>query len=67
MIRFQQKPFSSFALATAVLLTACVATMQPTAVWMGSSYQSHPGKITVVGVARAAVNRRIFEEELVRN
>ncbi|MGC2458516.1 MAG: hypothetical protein WA435_11040 [Gallionellaceae bacterium] len=67
MIRFLQKPFSSFALATAVLLTACVATMQPAAVWMGSSYQSHPGKITVVGVARAAVNRRIFEEELVRN
>ena len=66
MIRFLQKSVSSFALATAVLLTACVTTMQLTAEWMDPSYRSHPGKIMVVGVAKAAVNRRIFEDEFVR-
>ena len=64
MIRFLQKS-SGFLALVATLVTAC-ATTQLNAVWKDQSYQGRPDKILVVGLAKNPVNRRIFEDEFVR-
>jgi len=64
MIRSLQNPFGYLALI-AILVTAC-ATTQLNAVWKDPSYQVRPYKIMVIGVAKNPVNRRIFEDEFVR-
>ena len=48
------------------LLVAACATTQPSAVWKDPLYQAHPRKVMVVGIAKQPVNRRIFEDEFVR-
>lgn len=48
-----------------LLLTAC-STVRLTSVWKEQSYQGHPKKIMVIGVAKRPINRRIFEDEFVR-
>lgn len=53
-------------LAASWLLMACATARQPDEVWMDPSYHSLPKKIMVVGVSRKPVNRRIFEDEFVR-
>lgn len=53
-------------LASSILLAACATAMQPSEVWKDSSYHSLPKKIMVVGISRKPVNRRIFEDEFVR-
>ena len=53
-------------LALFVLLLAGCATTQLNAVWKDTSYQGRPHKIMVIGVAKSAVNRRLFEDEFVR-
>ena len=47
------------------LLSAC-ATTQINSAWKEPSYKGPPGKIMVIGIARKPVNRRIFEDEFVR-
>ena len=47
-----------------LLATACAAT-QLTSVWKDPSYQTRPGKVMVVGVAKNPLNRRLFEDEFV--
>lgn len=64
MIRTLQNTFG-FLLPIALLVTAC-ATTQPSAVWKDPTYQGYPHKIMVVGVAKKSINRRIFEDEFVR-
>lgn len=64
MIRFLRKPFG-LSMLIALLVTACAST-QLTAVWKDPSYQSRPTKIMVIGVAKNPVNRRLFEDEFVR-
>ena len=64
MMRFLRNPFSFFA-PIAMLVTAC-ATTQLNAVWKDQSYQAHPTKIMVIGLAKNPVNRRVFEDEFVR-
>jgi hypothetical protein len=64
MIRFLRKPFG-LSMLIVLLVTACAST-QLTAVWKDPSYQSRPTKIMVVGVAKNPVNRRLFEDEFVR-
>ncbi len=64
MLRFLQYP-SGFLALIAVLVAAC-ATPQPDTVWKDPAYQERPGKIMVIGVAKSPVNRRIFEDEFVR-
>ena len=54
-----------FLILIAMLVTAC-ATTQINAVWKDPSYQARPYKIMVIGVAKSPVNRRIFEDEFVR-
>ena len=49
----------------ALLVTACVTT-QPSAVWKDPLYQEQPRKVMVIGVAKKPVNRRVFEDEFVR-
>ena len=49
----------------AILVAAC-ATTQITSVWKDPSYQARPAKVMVIGVARNALNRRLFEDEFVR-
>jgi hypothetical protein len=46
------------------VLSACAST-RITAVWKDPSYQQMPRKVLVIGVARKAANRRIFEDEFV--
>ena len=64
MIRSLQNILGLFA-PIALLVTACVTT-QPSAVWKDPLYQVHPRKVMVVGVAKKPVNRRVFEDEFVR-
>jgi hypothetical protein len=49
----------------AMLITAC-ATTKLTSAWKDPSYQGQPRKIMVIGVAKKPVNKRIFEDEFVR-
>jgi len=49
----------------ALLLSACAST-QLTSVWKDPSYQTRPAKILVIGMARSPLNRRLFEDEFVR-
>lgn len=49
----------------AMLITAC-ATTKLTSVWKDPSYQKKPLKIMVIGIAKKPVNKRIFEDEFVR-
>jgi hypothetical protein len=48
------------------LMFAACASTQLTSVWRDPSYQARPEKIMVVGVARNPINRRLFEDEFVR-
>lgn len=63
MISFSRGTFLIFAVA-AMLLSAC-ATTQPSSVWKDPAYQSRPGKVMVIGVAKNPLNRRLFEDEFV--
>lgn len=69
MTRFPQNFFGNrvlwFCMLITMLVTAC-ATTRVTSVWKDPSYSGHPGKIMVIGVSKSPVNRRVFEEEIVR-
>jgi hypothetical protein len=64
MTRSLLKLFGLF-IPIAVLFTACAST-QLTSVWKDPSYRTRPAKIMVVGVARNPLNRRLFEDEFVK-
>jgi hypothetical protein len=64
MIRILRNPFCLLTFV-AMLVNACVST-QLTSVWKDPAYQTRPAKIMVVGVARNPINRRLFEDEFVR-
>ena len=49
----------------ALIITACAST-QVTSVWKDPSYGGHPKRVMVIGVSKSPINRRLFEEELVR-
>jgi hypothetical protein len=55
----------SFGMLIAMLITACAMTTL-TSVWKDPSYQGQPRKIMVIGVAKKPLNKRIFEDEFVR-
>lgn len=55
----------SFGMLIAMLVTACAAT-KLTLAWKDPSYQRQPRKIMVIGVAKKPLNKRIFEDEFVR-
>jgi len=54
-----------FGVLMALLITAC-ATTKFTSVWKDPSYRGQPRKIMVIGVAKKAINKRIFEDEFVQ-
>lgn len=54
-----------FGVIIAMLITAC-ATTRLTSAWKDPLYKKQPRKIMVIGVARKPVNKRIFEDEFVR-
>ncbi len=54
-----------FGMLIAMLITAC-ATTNLTSAWRDPSYQLQPRKIMVIGIAKKPINRRIFEDEFVR-
>jgi hypothetical protein len=64
MLRYLLK--SSGLLIFITLLLAACATTQLDATWKDPSYQTHPGRIMVIGVAKSPLKRRIFEDEFVR-
>lgn len=61
------RSFRNFLLVvvSALLLSSCATVIEPSATWKDPAYVSHPEKILVVGVARKAVNRRLFEDAFV--
>lgn len=64
MSRFLRNPFR-FLLLIVILLSAC-GTTQLKASWKDPAYQARPHRIMVIGVAKNPLNRRIFEDEFVR-
>ena len=64
------KPIYRYVLSTFVLalllLPSCSATTQLTSVWRDETYQDHPRKILVLGMLKTPGNRRILEDEMVR-
>ena len=52
-------------LLMAMLITACSLT-KLTSTWKDPSYQRQPRKIMVIGIAKEPINKRIFEDEYVR-
>lgn len=64
MLMSLRNPFGILLLG-ALLFTAC-ATTQVNAIWKDPSYQSRPARIMVIGVAKNPLNRRLFEDEFVR-
>ncbi|MGC2047867.1 MAG: hypothetical protein WA635_04570 [Gallionella sp.] len=64
MIRSQFISFGIFLLG-AILVTACTTT-QLTSVWKDPAYQARPAKVMVIGLAKKADVRRLFEDEFVR-
>lgn len=63
MINNSRSVWLFFTLA-ALLFAGCVTT-QVTGVWKDPSYNTRPGKIMVIGVAKNPLNRRLFEDEFV--
>ena len=55
----------SIGMMTALLLTAC-ATTDLTSSWKDPSYQHQPRTILVVAMTRKPINKRIIEDEFVR-
>jgi len=55
----------SFGILITMLITAC-ATTKLTSAWKDPLYKGKPHKIMVIGVARKPINKRIFEDEFVR-
>jgi hypothetical protein len=49
----------------ALLLPSC-ATTKLTSLWRDEAYQNHPQKILVIGMLKTPANRRIFEDEMVK-
>lgn len=54
-----------FGVLVLMLFTAC-ATTQITSAWKDPSYQEQPRKIFVIGITKKPINKRIFEDEFVR-
>jgi hypothetical protein len=49
-----------------LILGVFLATTQLTSVWKDPSYQARPAKVMVIGVAKVPLNRRLFEDEFVK-
>jgi hypothetical protein len=64
MMRTLERSLGS-GLLMVMLITAC-ATTKLTSAWKDPSYQGQPRKIMVIGVAKKPLNKRIFEDEFVR-
>ncbi len=62
MLRMLSNPPGLVLLAT-LFLASCSTVTRPSATWMDPAYQSHPARIMVIGVAKSALNRRLFEDE----
>ena len=65
MSRYFSKLFPLLSVSFALLLAGCAMT-QVNAVWKDPSYQSRPARIMVIGVAKNPLNRRLFEDEFVK-
>lgn len=54
-----------FGILAMLLISAC-ATTHLTSAWKDPAYQKQPRKIMVIGIAKKPINKRIFEDEFVR-
>ncbi|HUV99933.1 MAG TPA: hypothetical protein VMV88_07215 [Gallionella sp.] len=64
MLHYLRNPLV-YLIPIALLLSACAST-RLTSVWKDPSYQTRPARILVIGMARSPLNRRLFEDEFVR-
>ena len=62
----QNQPQKWFGLGVIIAVLSACSSTQITSVWKDPSYQKHPQKMMVISVNKSPLNRRIFEEELVR-
>jgi len=53
------------AVAASIVVTGCGATKLKS-VWMDETYQANPAKILVIGITKIPANRRLFEDECVK-
>jgi len=65
MFRLCQSVKLLFCIVLMAALAGC-ATTQVTSVWKDPGYQGPPRKTMVLGMAKQTVNRRVFEDEFVR-
>ena len=65
MLRKMSTLYVGFCVLAAVLITGC-ATTNFTSVWKDPSYQVKPHKIMIIGIAKKPVNKRILEDEFVK-
>lgn len=57
---------TSFLLFLLVLLAGCSTTPKIQSVWKDPAYQAHPHRIMVIGMSHEPLQRRIFEDEYVK-
>lgn len=60
-----ERNMRAFCLLIVFFITAC-ATTHVISVWKDASYLGNPGRVMVIGVSKSPINRRIFEDEFVR-
>lgn len=65
MFRLYQMIIFLVGICLVTVLAGC-ATTQITATWKEPTYQGPPRKTMVIGMAKQPVNRRVFEDEFVR-
>lgn len=65
MISLSRYVLSTFVLALLVL-PSCSTTTTLTSVWRDYGYQNHPKKMMIIGELKKPENRRMFEDEMVK-
>lgn len=65
MAGYQEK-LAFLLFGAALLLPACSTTPQIQSVWKDPAYLAHPHRIMVIGMANEPLQRRIFEDEYVK-
>ena len=58
--------FLSTSVLALLLLPSCSTTTKLTSVWRDDGYQDHPKKMMIIGGLKTPGNRRIFEDEMVK-
>ena len=61
-----QRKLPFFLVAAVLLLAACSSTPKIQSVWKDPAYQAQPHRIMVIGMSHEPLQRRVFEDEYVK-